>query len=397
MADNMLKRWAIAPSTGRHLDVLDGLRGVAIFLVVASHALYTNPAHGVLSRGAGYIIAAGWMGVPVFFVLSGFLISYPFFRGRSVDPRFWYPPGYARRRIGKILPPFYLSILLFLGFYWWLYRDPAYFASAWRWATGIANFSAISVPFNLSYWSLIVEAHFYLLLPILFWLTRGLPVRQTTVLLFLVLFAGPLVARHLTWPAGLYVLPSYTDDLNKVIMLKLARFPCQLDYFAWGVAFAGVFVLLAPAREHLRALSIFGYLGLLLMAVTLVFWGYWGERFGIRAQPTRWSVEISHFLPAVASLLMLFFIFDPACLGARWLSTRWLRFTGIVSYEWFLFHGPIVSWFHQMTGETHGSVLAYALRTIVPLAVTYGFSVLVYRYFSLPILNRIRAGVKPAA
>jgi hypothetical protein len=77
-----LKRWEILPSTGGHLDVLDGLRGVAILLVVSYHALYTNPASGLLSRLAGDVFTAGWMGVPIFFVLSGFLISYPFFKGR---------------------------------------------------------------------------------------------------------------------------------------------------------------------------------------------------------------------------------------------------------------------------------------------------------------------------
>ncbi|MEI9897546.1 MAG: acyltransferase [Chthoniobacter sp.] len=386
----LLRQWQIQASTGRHFDVLDGLRGVAILIVVAYHTLYTNPAHGALARGAGYIIAAGWMGVPVFFVLSGFLISYPFFRGRNGDIRFWYPAGYAQRRLGKILPPFYLSILLFLGFYWWLYRDPAYFTSAWKWATGLANFTAIPVPFNLSYWSLIVEAHFYLLLPVLFWLTRGLSVRHTTLVLSFLLFAGPLVVRYLTWPPGLYTLPSYETDLYKEITLKLTRFPCQLDYFAWGIAFAGVFVLLGPVREQLRVLSVFGYLGLSLMAVSLLFWGYWGERFGIHAQPTRWSVEVGHFLPAAASLFMLFFTFDPDCRGARWLSARWLRFIGIVSYEWFLFHGPIVAWFHEHTGATHGSALAYFWRTIAPLLITFCFSIVVYRWFSLPILNRIR-------
>jgi peptidoglycan/LPS O-acetylase OafA/YrhL len=393
MSDSTLKKWEITASTGRHFDVLDGLRGVAILIVVAFHTLYTNPAHGLLARGAGYIIAAGWMGVPIFFVLSGFLISYPFFRGRNTDPRFWCPTGYAKRRLAKIVPPFYLSIVLFLGLFWWLYRDPAYFTSAWKWATGLANFTAIPISFNPSYWSLIVEAHFYLLLPVLFWLTRGLSVRPTTVLLFLLFFAVPLVARFLSWPPGLYVLPSYDTDLAKEISLKLTRFPCHLDYFSWGVAFAGVFVLLAPAREHLRGLSIFGYLGVLLMAVTLLLWGFWGERFLIRAQPTRWSIEIGHLLPAVATLLMLFFTFDPDCRGSRWLSAPWLRFTGIISYEWFLFHGPVVGWFHGHFGATHGSVLAYGCRTVVPLAITYIFSVFLYRWFSLPILSRVRGPV----
>jgi peptidoglycan/LPS O-acetylase OafA/YrhL len=393
-ADHSLKKWEIKPSTNRHFDALDGLRGLAILLVVAYHTLYTNPAHGVLSRAAGYVIRAGWMGVPVFFVLSGFLISYPFFKGREADARFCYPQGYARRRFGKILPPFYLSILLFVGFYWWQLHDAAYVTAAWRWATGAANFSPIPVPFNLSYWSLIVEAQFYFVLPLLFWLTRGLPTRTTTIVVFALLALVPPAVRHFVWPSGVYVLPPSPADLHLDVMLRLTRFPGQLDHFAWGIAFAGVYVQLTKAGQDLRALSIFGYAGLMLMSATLFFWGYWGERFGVAAQPTRWSVEFGHLLPPVAAMLLLFFVFDPVCCGARLLSVRWLRFIGLVSYEWFLFHGPIVGWFSEHTGPTHGSIVAYAWRTFVPLILTFGFSVAVYHWISLPILNRIRSSLK---
>jgi peptidoglycan/LPS O-acetylase OafA/YrhL len=92
---------------------------------------------------------------------------------------------------------------------------------------------------------------------------------------------------------------------------------------------------------------------------------------------------------------MLFFVFDSASLGARFFSLGWLRFTGIISYEWFLFHGPVVRWFiDHYPGHTNGNVLAYAWRTLVPLALTFGFSALVYRYFSLPILHRVRDNLK---
>ena len=394
MFSRALKRWEVSASTGSHFDVLDGLRGAAILLVVAYHALYTNPAHGALARLAGYVFTAGWMGVPVFFVLSGFLISYPFFLKREKDPSFWHQRGYARRRIAKILPPFYFSIALFIGFYWLQGEDPAYLKSAWLWATGLGNFVAVNPLFNGSYWSLIVETHFYLMLPLLFWLTRGRTVRTTTVVLFLILFAGPLVARHFTWPDGVLVSPDYADPVGRQLSVALARFPCQLDYFAWGVAFAGVYVALGAAREKLGALSVFGYAGVALMLITLVGWGAWVSQFDIRAHPTRWSVEAGHLLPALAALLLLFFVFDPASAGARFFSQGWLRFTGIISYEWFLFHGPIVQWFHQHTGPTHGSVAAYAWRTLVPMAVTFVFSALVYRYFSLPILNRVRDSLK---
>jgi peptidoglycan/LPS O-acetylase OafA/YrhL len=246
------------------------------------------------------------------------------------------------------------------------------------------------------YWSLIVESHFYIVLPLLFWLTRGLSVRRTSTVLFLVLFFVPLVARQFMWPADVYVLPDFTTPLYADVWLKLSRFPCQLDYFAWGLVFAAVYVsLTAGGGGQLRPLSILGYVGMGLMVVTVIFWGSWTTQFDIRTHVPRWSVEISHFLPAVATMLMLFFVFDPGSLGARVLSMGWLRFTGIISFEWFLFHGPVVEWFKEhYSGPTHGSFTAYAWRTVLPVVITYIFAVLVYRYFSLPILNGVRDRLK---
>ncbi len=65
-----------------------------------------------------------------------------------------------------------------------------------------------------------------------------------------------------------------------------------------------------------------------------------------------------------------------------------------MSYEWFLFHGPIVSWFREEYGHTNGSLAHYLEKTVLPLALTFVLSVALYRWFSLPIMNRIRATVK---
>ena len=386
-----LKRWEISASTGSHFDVLDGLRGVAILLVVSFHTFYTNPEGGMFSQLAGYIFAAGWMGVPVFFVLSGFLISHPFFKGRETAPGFWYQRGYAWRRMAKIFPPFYLSLIIFLVPCLW-FQDLAALDAAWKWATGLANFIETRSGFGPCYWSLIVESHFYLLLPLLFWLTRGRTATTTGVVIFTILFFIPLLARHFTWPAGMLTWPD-ADRMYTCVWL-FRRFPSQLDYFAWGVLFAGIYSGLGEARAQARALSVLGYAGAALMVVALLFWGYWVNEFGVREHPNRWSVEASHLLPALATMLMLFFVFDQESWGSKFLSQGWLRFTGLISYEWFLFHGTVVLWFHEHYGAAHGSVLAYAWRTLVPLAATFIFSALVYRYFSLPIMNRVRDRLK---
>jgi len=389
-----LKRWEILPSTGGHLDVLDGLRGVAILLVVSYHALYTNPASGLLSRLAGDVFTAGWMGVPIFFVLSGFLISYPFFKGRLQDPGFWWPHGYGWRRVAKIIPPFYLSLIISILPCFWSH-DWTNLDYAWKWATGVANFVQTPTTFSPFYWSLVIESQFYIVLPLLFLLWRGLDACKTALAISGILFFIPLLARQLTWPAGMTVWPDEHTAMHCGFLF--ARFPCDLDYFAYGILFAGIYVSLGAAREQLRALAAFGWAGVALMAATLVLWGMWAGEFGIRAHASRWSVEVGHFLPALAAMLMLFFVLDRDSFGSRILSLGWLRFIGIVSYEWFLFHGPFVGWFHDRFGASHGSVIAYGERTILPLVLSFGLSVLIYRYFSLPILNRVRERVRAPA
>jgi len=381
MSANSIKQWEVQSSTGKHFDVLDGIRGVAILMVVAFHTFYTNPESGAALRAIGGIIGTGWIGVLIFFVLSGFLISYPFFRKRAADTGFWYQTGYTRRRVGKIIPPYYLSIAMFALYYFLRFSDTAYLQTALQWALGLPNFLPTPLRFNASYWSLIVEVHFYLVLPFLFLLTRGLKPRHTAALLFFILFAVPLVARQLTWPE---------DALYKDVVFLMSRFPCQLDFFAWGVLFSGVFVSLSAVRDEVRALSLFGYAGLVLLVASLGFWAFWTHLFDIRGHPARWSTEVFHLLPSASAFLMLFFVFDPKCVGSRFLAHPALRFVGIVSYEWFLFHQPVVYLFQDIFGHTRGNLIFYILKTILPLALTFGLSVVVYRYFSLPLMNRMR-------
>jgi peptidoglycan/LPS O-acetylase OafA/YrhL len=383
MNTDPIKPWEVQTSTGRHFDVLDGIRGLAILMVVAFHAFYTNPESNVVLRAIGGIIGAGWLGVPIFFVLSGFLISYPFFRRRKEDNHFWHLTGYARRRVGKIIPPYYLSIVIFAVYYFVRFSDPAYLRVALQWALGLPNFLLVPLRFNASYWSLIVEVHFYIALPLLFFLTRGLKALQAAVCLFFMLLVVPTIVRQVTWPQQ--------EPTKDLIGFLMTRFPSQLDFFAWGILFSGIFVSLSGRRSELRALSLCGYAGLVLLAVSLGLWALWSKLFEIHVHPTRWSIEIFHLLPSVSAFLMLFFVFDHSNLGARFLAQRWLRFVGLVSYEWFLFHQPVIYLFKDIFGQTHGSIPMFALKTILPMLLTFGASVIVYRYFSLPLLNRIRA------
>jgi peptidoglycan/LPS O-acetylase OafA/YrhL len=376
-AEKIISREA-RPAGGNHFDALDGMRGIAILMVVCYHTLFTNPGAGPASRFMGFVFKTGWMGVPLFFVLSGFLISFPFFRQRQQDLQSWYVKGYSRRRAAKIIPPYCLSIAI-IGTYCFLrFSNPAYLTTGLKWALGISNFIRPVVSIPAPYWSLLVETHFYILLPLFFLLFRGLRPRPASLCIFALLLLVPPVVRQYTWPA---------ENASKDLSFLMDRFPCALDYFGWGVLFAGFFVESPVTGGSATRLRYFGYAGMLLLATTLGVHAIWDSKFYINTYPSRWSTEVFHFLPALSCFLLLFFLFDADCLGSRFFAWSPLRFIGIVSYEWFLFHQAVVLLFREALLSVHGSILLYLFSTAAPLLLTFVFSVAVYRYFSFPILQ----------
>jgi len=212
-----------------HIAALDGLRAVAIILVLARHsagdvAWPQTTAALRLQRA----MLAGWMGVDVFFVLSGFLITGILVDARGDGPRA--PAGYFRafyaRRALRIFPLYYL----FLAGAFLVQRASAPHGTWWYWAY-LSNelfarygFGAVS-----HVWSLAVEEQFYLIWPAVIWLVP--PRRLAAVAWGMVVSSAVLrgfIATH--WPApAAYVL---TD--------------CRLDEFAAGALLA----------LHLRTSSI---------------------------------------------------------------------------------------------------------------------------------------------
>ncbi len=68
------------PSSGYFFGYLDSIRAFAVLGVVFFHCLYFDPDGGPLKKALFSLVRGGWMGVPIFFVLSGFLISFPIFK-----------------------------------------------------------------------------------------------------------------------------------------------------------------------------------------------------------------------------------------------------------------------------------------------------------------------------
>ena len=164
---------------------LDSLRGLAILLVLIYHGL-VPPLHAPLSSMESLLLSIagyGWIGVNLFFVLSGFLIT-----GILLDKR--NQPGYFRnfyiRRALRILPALYATLLVLLATGW----------ISWRFlALGVlflANCGPLlGVPLQYGpLWSLAVEEHFYLLWP---WIVRRCSSRRMILLLAAICVVTPLL------------------------------------------------------------------------------------------------------------------------------------------------------------------------------------------------------------
>lgn len=369
-----LSRWHVTPSINQTYDFLDGIRGLAILMVIASHVLYVNPSASLPLRFLFGLFGSGALGVTVFFCLSGFLISLPFWN-RKFNGDTVIPPNYMSRRFWKIYPPLLLSILLLTPVYIAVNGNAAgYWEAALKWITGGSVFMPVPGILNPVMWSLIVEVHFYAMLPLLFLAFRRLSYRQTLWSMFSIFLLIPPLARFIYAQYGLHC------SLHPQI---LVNFPSSLDAFAFGILISG----LLQAGTLRPSFARMGPIGLVCLVITLL-----ASSYGRISADTAaiFNNEVIHYMTMISSAMILCFVAAPGSANKFGFNLPILRWFGLLSYEWYLFHQPLFYWAWNLFGLSGGDPKIYFLRTAVPTAVSLLIAALIYRYYSLPILRRAR-------
>lgn len=163
--------------TPRHVPVLDGLRAIAVLLVLWCHVPETVPGYPEWLRVVRYFVGPGGVGVEIFFVLSGFLITRILLAERERGQRVrWF----LLRRLLRIFPIYYLLLLVML---------PSRPGSEIAWcAVYLSNVQSIFRPAGgpLEHtWSLCIEEHFYLLWPLV--VAFAAPARSRAAIAWLVI------------------------------------------------------------------------------------------------------------------------------------------------------------------------------------------------------------------
>jgi peptidoglycan/LPS O-acetylase OafA/YrhL len=366
----------------QRIPELDGLRGIAIALVLAFHipALPVRP--GSLLGFVPVFQRMGWSGVDLFFVLSGFLIG-----GVLLDAREstnYFQVFYARRFFRIV--PLYAVLLLVVGGSWLVWPSAKVLGigrtgiSLLPWVTYLLllqNFAMTLygtwgiIPLAVT-WSLAVEEQFYLTLPLFI---RSLSRRA----LFRVALGGIALAPLLR------ALCHHLSPQNYFSWFTLL--PCRGDTLLLGVL-AALLLRHSPYRAFLQARrrSLVLLLLVLLMGVaSLALWAY-----DFHTSFTMLSAGMSVLAVFYATLLLYTVLFPSGWLGAglRW---RPLRTLGTVAYGVYLFHNLILQFFFNkfLSRRLPSLHSAYDLAILVSaFAALFLFCAVTWRFFEKPMLRQ---------
>ncbi len=301
-----------------HLPALDGVRGIAILTVLLSHFLMRE--YFSVER-TFYIVQNGWMGVDLFFVLSGFLIT-----GILLDSREkpGYFSGFYRRRVLRIFPLYYFVVLVTFLTIVFIEKAPErlhgydsfvwYFTFTPNIAMGLKNdWLWHSQVFNLNHlWSLAVEEQFYIVWPLVVYF---MPKKGLAVLTLILLAMG-------TW------LRTMTDhSVGTEFSVAAYTLPyCRMD----GLA-AGAFVATALRLGWLQALPYRFWIARIIFC-----WTGW-QILQIFLHGTQ---QILYTLSPILFACLLFLALNPDSRAAtrRVCENGFLQHMGKYSYGLYVFH-----------------------------------------------------------
>jgi peptidoglycan/LPS O-acetylase OafA/YrhL len=357
---------AVAPPP-RHprFALIDGVRAIAALSIVVSHVWGPSgiPGDSLTVRLLSYTN----IGVPIFFVISGFLLYRPFIAHRAGGTDAPATGDYAKRRALRIFPGYWfvltvLTVLPGVTGVWngqWL----AQYGLVFTFWTPNCTLSSCAMGQT---WSLVVELTFYICLPLFAFaanrLAAGRSLRRSTAV-ELALLAGLSVASILIFRAN--AVSSWTGQ----------TVAASFFWFALGMGLAlasvnaGTSVDRGPARfvaDHATAIWAAAFTLYVVMCLTVS-----PDQFFLDRAQSVWS--------HVAMGLVAFCLVAPAIfartttLPSRFLANRVVAWLGLVSYGIFLWHFAWVTWLAgHISGITFWPLLAVTLAgTIACAAISY--------------------------
>lgn len=359
-------------STGELIPEIDGLRFIAIAVVLLHHTmsiylhLSGRSAEEVQSQSVwasasahSWLVQfayAGHFGVNLFFAISGFILALPFAKRSFAQRPAPSLKNYYLRRVTRIEPPYVICLVIYF-IYKWLVKGLAinflvpHFLASLFYAHGLLYGTHSEI--NSVAWSLEIEIQFYLLVPFLvkIFALRNAIVRRS--LLLALIAGGGWLSQHVIYPSG--SLP---------LILSLFNFA---HYFLVGFLLADLYLHKCFIAERR---------------------GWWGDLLTLAGGAGLLAVlnQYGQFYFALPVLVLVFFL---GCLWGKassaFVRLRWIVIIGGMCYTYYLYHVPVASWmlshtkeFMTTTRPLEAEFLLHALPVclVVFIACSLGFVLL---------------------
>jgi len=361
-------------SLGGHIRELDGFRAIAVLAVVLHHAFFgytwrvPRESFEGIPRVVLSLFEKGWVGVDLFFVLSGLLITGILLdsKGRSN----FFRNFYARRTL-RIIPIYYLVITIS----WWIYGKPAaFFLMSYVFMANVAGPAGIGVPHGPGvFWSLAIEEHFYLIWPLIVWFTGR---RTLTVVAFSIVVLTP-VLRAAGFAAGL-------DPEAVIYPLS----PFRFDGLAAGALLA--IWLRSPQCTRQSTLRLAGILLAAVAALTAI-----GYPFGLLGTKTLASTSLRYTqMTGIFAASILFALANRGATVVAPLRNGFMKVVADLSYCMYLIHLIIGDVYFMALDKIGWNPLAdwgprpaFWFFFAVMIAATFGLAALSKKYVETPVLR----------
>ena len=324
---------------------IDGLRAIAVLAVILFHAGFDW-------------ISGGYIGVDVFFVISGYLITTILINDLA-QKRFTLL-GFYERRVRRILPALFFVMLACIPFSWmWMlpsemkdfsdsfFAVSLFFSNIFFWAKSGYFAPAVETMPLLHTWSLAVEEQFYLVFPLFLLLTWRLGLRNLFVLLSLLALAS-LVLSEIGW----------RRDAVANFYLAHAR--------AWELL-AGSIAAFIVQRRGVGQNNVLTAIGLLAII------------FSVFAFDETTPVPSVYALVPVLGTVLVILFGARETLVARLLGTRVLVGLGLISYSAYLWHQPVFAFARIRLGEN----LPWTAYVLL-IGLSFGLAVFSWKFVETP-------------
>jgi peptidoglycan/LPS O-acetylase OafA/YrhL len=365
-----------------HRPALDGVRGLAVLSVLLYHFVAQTVVTNGFERALDWALGYGLLGVDLFFILSGFLITGILYDARDETDYF---KSFYMRRVLRIFPLYYgvLAVVFFVVPLFPFLRETdlgrLHEHQAWAWLYGVNVYLSFHGGWGaLSYldhfWSLAVEEHFYFVWPLLVWLFRSRPKALMNLALGVALlsFGSRMVASLL--------------GVEQVVTVVLT--PFQLDALCLGGFFA-IYVRETGGGNVMKRALLPMVIAAAAVAVLAFGIQHFTEVGPLALQPVRRGM----YRLMLAALLLWAFAAPASSLVSRFFRSGPMVTLGKYSYGLYVYHHFLSYYFssHRTEFEVARVVGSHTLAVLIQAVVGIGVSMAVawlsFEYFEKPFLR----------